>query len=110
MYSESPTENARNSPRVNRQASPLYHTVGETKTQRRHAMFMSQRDFMVRKEQYKDLLREAERERLVSAVRGPSGTSTGLLHKVVEWFSAPRGDADPFPAPPTPSPAPRKQA
>jgi len=69
-------------------------------------MFMSQQDFMVRKEQNKDLLREAERERLVGAVKGPSDTGTRLLHKVVEWFSAPRVGADTFPAPPVPTLAP----
>jgi hypothetical protein len=73
-------------------------------------MFVTQKDVIVRKEQYRDLLREAERERLVAAVKGPSSTGTGLLHKVIEWFSAPRVGADAFPAPPTPSPAPRQQA
>ena len=64
-------------------------------------MYVNQMDVMVRKEQNKDLLREAERERLIGAVRGPSGAGARLLHKVAAWVRAPRVRADSFPALPS---------
>ena len=68
-------------------------------------MVVSHMDLVVRKERNKDLLREAERERLAGAARSSAGAGAGLLRKVAAWFSAPRVSADPFPSPPTLTPA-----
>ena len=68
-------------------------------------MYPNQMDLIVRKEQCKDLLHEAEQERLIGASKGPSGAGAGLWQKVVNWFSTSRVGADPFPASPTPTPA-----
>ena len=49
-------------------------------------MFVSQVDVLVRQEQYKDLLREAEHERLIRAAR-PRPTSSGRLYrKAANWL------------------------
>jgi len=71
-------------------------------------MYVSQKEIVVRSEQYRDLLREAERERLISAVKTPAGAGTGLLGKVVGWFGAPQVKAEPVSPPPSPAPAPGK--
>jgi hypothetical protein len=83
--------------------------VGQArKAKERRTMYVSQRDLNVRREQCKDLLREAEQERLAGAIKGPVWIGTGLLRKVVDWFSAPRADVDLAPPPPTLTPAPGK--
>jgi hypothetical protein len=60
-------------------------------------MYVSQKDFLVRQEQIQDLMRQAERERLVGGIKAPSGTSKGLLQTIADWLGAPRADATPEP-------------
>jgi hypothetical protein len=64
-------------------------------------MFVNQKDWKVRKEQNKDLLREAERERLAAATSRSAAAGVGLLGKLAEWFRAPRVRARPLLAHPT---------
>ena len=64
-------------------------------------MFPNQMDLMVRKERNKDLMREAEHERLVGTAGGTVSGGTGLLSKVAAWIRSARVSTDPFLAPPT---------
>ena len=48
----------------------------------------SRNDFLIRGEHYKDLLREAERERLIRAAGLGQPGDGGLLRQVVGWIGA----------------------
>ena len=49
---------------------------------------LSYRDLLFRQEQYKDLLREAEQERLIRAAGLRSPVNWRLHRKVAEWIGA----------------------
>jgi hypothetical protein len=68
-------------------------------------MFSDRMDLMARKEQCKDLLREAERERLADRARVSVSAVAGLVNKIAGWIRAARGSADSSPYLPTLTPA-----
>lgn len=49
-------------------------------------MLPSQGDFLVRQEQYQDLLREAEKERLIQAAELSRNGQWGLLRQTATWL------------------------
>jgi hypothetical protein len=49
-------------------------------------MYVCRRDLMVRKEQARDLLREAERERQIGTLRVRPNAGVSLWTKVVGWL------------------------
>lgn len=51
-------------------------------------MYPTELDFLARQEQYKDLLREAERERLIRATAPQSPGLWGLSQQVANWLGA----------------------
>ncbi len=51
-------------------------------------MLPSHRDFLVRQEQYQDLLREAEQERLIRAAKLFKVHEWGLLGQTANWLGS----------------------
>jgi hypothetical protein len=51
-------------------------------------MNVTEMDLIVRKERNNDLLRQAERERLVNQAKPAAGAGARLLAKVAGWFAA----------------------
>jgi len=50
-------------------------------------MYITDLDFLVTKERYKDMLREAEQERLIRAAGIRPGIAGRLYHVAADWLS-----------------------